>query len=60
MGMNEWGRVGSNRNRDGGRRHETEVVLEAGRQKLCSPSGMLNNTTSQHATLLDDPAERNA
>jgi hypothetical protein len=27
MGMNEWRRVGSNRNRDGGRRHETEVVL---------------------------------
>jgi hypothetical protein len=50
--------VGSNRSRDGGRRHETEVVLEAARHKLCSLSGMLNNTTSQHATLLDDPVEK--
>jgi hypothetical protein len=57
MGMNEWRRVGTNRSRDGGRRHETEVVLQAARRKLCSPSGMSNNTTSQHATLLDDPAE---
>jgi hypothetical protein len=56
MGMDEWKRVGSNRNRDGGRRHETEVVLQATRHKLCSLSGMLNNTTSQPATLLDDPA----
>jgi hypothetical protein len=58
--MNMWRRLGSNRSRDGGRRHETEVVLQATRHKLCSLSGMLNNTTSQHATLLDDPAERNA
>jgi hypothetical protein len=57
MGMNEWSRVGTNRSRDGGRRHETEVVLQAARRKLCSPSGMSNNTTSRHATLLDDPAE---
>jgi hypothetical protein len=53
-------RLGSNRSRDGGRRHETEVVLQATRHKLCSLSGMLNNTISQHATLLDDHAERNA
>jgi hypothetical protein len=52
--------VGTNRSTDGGRRHDTEVVLQAARRKLCSPSGMLNNTTSQHATLLDDPAERKA
>jgi hypothetical protein len=60
MGMNEWRRVGSNRNRDGDRRLETEVVLEAARHKLCSLIGILNNTTSQHTTLLDDVAERNA
>jgi hypothetical protein len=52
--------VGTNRSTDGGRRHETEVVLQAARRKLCSPSDMLNNTTSQHANPLDDPAERNS
>jgi hypothetical protein len=60
MGMGEWGTVESSRNRDSSRRFETEVVLQAARQKLCSPSGMLDNTTSQHATLLNFPAKRNA
>jgi hypothetical protein len=58
---NGWvGRLASSRNRDGGRRYGTEVVIQADRRKLCSPSGKLYNTTPQHATLLNGPAKKNA
>jgi hypothetical protein len=58
--MGEWDRLASSINRDGGRRYGTEVVIQADRRKLCSPSGKLYNTTPQHATLLNGPAKKNA